>query len=104
MHPTHITFFERFENDIVSGKKVITLRDESESHYQPNTRVTVGTLETDRHFGALDILSVEPILFADLDESHAEQENMTLETLKTVIQDIYPGIEQLYVITYRYVK
>ncbi len=104
MQPTHMTFFERFEDDIVSGKKVITLRDESESHYVPNTRVTVGTLETDRHFGHLDILSVTPIAFDDLSEIHAKQENMTLETLKEVIQSIYPGIRELFVIEYCYVK
>ncbi len=104
MQPTHMTFFERFESDIVSGKKVITLRDESESHYVPNTQVTVGTLETNRHFGKLDILSVTPIAFDDLNEIHAKQENMTLETLKTVIQEIYPNIRELFVIEYRYVK
>nr|WP_246225571.1 N(4)-acetylcytidine aminohydrolase [Vibrio agarilyticus] len=98
-----MTFFGRFEADILSGKKTITIRDESERDYVPGTTVNVFTLEEHREFCRLEILSVEPILFHDLDETHAEQENMTLETLKEVIQSIYPGIEQLYVVTFKLV-
>ncbi|MFA0026871.1 ASCH domain-containing protein, partial [Vibrio sp. 10N.261.49.A5] len=31
------------------------------------------------------------------------QENMTLDVLKDVIQDIYPGISELYVVSYELV-
>lgn len=101
--PTTMTFFERFEADILSGKKTITIRDESEKYYQPGTVVNVSTLESGREFCSLKILSVTPVLFADLDDFHAQQENMTLLELKRVIQDIYPGIEQLYVVQYELV-
>lgn len=101
--PTNMTFFERFEADILSGKKTITIRDESEKNYQPGSTVTVSTLEGEREFCSLHILSVEPIFYNDLTEFHAEQENMTLPELKAVIHDIYPGIEQLYVINYELV-
>lgn len=50
----------------------------------------VSTLEQGRVFCNLKIVSVEPILFDDLGEFHAQQENMTLQVLKDVIQDIYP--------------
>jgi len=95
-----ITFFERFEADILSGKKTITLRDESEKNYTPNTLVQVSTYEDDRWFCALKIISVEAVAFNELSEFHAQQENMTLPELKAVIQDIYPGIEHLYMISY----
>ncbi|TOO01531.1 ASCH domain-containing protein, partial [Vibrio parahaemolyticus] len=36
-HPTKITFFEFLTPLITSGQKTITIRDESESHYVPNT-------------------------------------------------------------------
>lgn len=98
--PTEITFFERFETDICSGKKTITIRDESESHYQPGSVVQVTTLETRRPFGRLSIDSVTPVQFSELSELHAQQENMTLDELKAVIQAIYPGIEQLFVISF----
>ena len=37
--PTDITFFERLIPSILAGIKVITIRDEAESHYKPNTIV-----------------------------------------------------------------
>jgi len=95
-----MTFFERFEADILCDKKVITIRDASESYYQVGSVVNVSTFETGRYFCQLRILSVEPIAFSSLDEEHAKQENMTLPELKDVIRDIYPGIETLFVITY----
>lgn len=101
--PTEMTFFERFEADIISGKKTITLRDKSESDYVPNTIVEVKTLEQARFFCRLKILNVEPILFTELNDFHAKQENMTLPELNAVIQDIYPGIQQLYMISYELV-
>ncbi|GAB6263701.1 N(4)-acetylcytidine aminohydrolase [Photobacterium sp. 53610] len=100
---TTMTFFARFEADILSGRKTITIRDVSESHYVPGSVVQVSTLEEGRDFCRLEILSVEPILFQDLSEFHARQENMTLAELKTVIREIYPDDDQLYVITYRLV-
>jgi uncharacterized protein YqfB (UPF0267 family) len=103
-HPTTMTFFERFEDDILSGKKTITLRDESEKYYQPNTRVAVSTLEDGRFFCQLEIISVEPILFTEISDFHAQQENMTLPELKAVIQEIYPGIKQLYVVSYKLIR
>ncbi|KDM90325.1 N(4)-acetylcytidine aminohydrolase [Photobacterium galatheae] len=101
--PTTMTFFARFEADILSGRKTITIRDVSESHYVPGSVVQVSTLEEDRDFCRLEILAVEPILFQDLSDFHARQENMTLAELKTVIREIYPDDDQLYVITYRLV-
>ncbi len=96
-----ITFYEVFEPLILSGKKTITIRDESESHYLPNSKVEVFTLETDRKFCDIEILSVEPVLFDELNEFHAQQEFIKLPRLKEIIRDIYPDIEQLYVISYK---
>lgn len=101
MYLTEMTFFERFERDILSGKKTITIRDEAEKNFQPGSVVPVSTLEQGRGFCRLRIESVVPIQFDDLTHSHAEQENMTLPELKSVIQEIYPGIQQLYVITFQ---
>ncbi|MGF1716586.1 N(4)-acetylcytidine aminohydrolase [Photobacterium chitinilyticum] len=99
--PTVMTFFERFEADILAGKKTITIRDESENNYVPGTVVNVSTFEDGREFCRLEILSVEPILFDELSDFHAEQENMSLPVLKEVIQEIYPGIKQLFVVSYK---
>ncbi|WPC72997.1 N(4)-acetylcytidine aminohydrolase [Vibrio porteresiae] len=100
----HITFFERFTTDILAGKKVITIRDESEKDYQTGDIVTVATFEENRYFCTIEIESVNPVKFAELTEFHAQQENMTLPELKAVIHDIYPGIEALYVLTFHLVN
>ncbi|MDP8079824.1 N(4)-acetylcytidine aminohydrolase [Phocoenobacter skyensis] len=96
-----ITFFERFEQDILSSKKTITIRDKAESYFKPNQILEVFTNETDRFFAKIQVSSVTPILFEQLNEEHAKQENMTLEQLKTVIRDIYPNDNEFFVIEYK---
>ena len=99
-----ITFFERFETDILSGKKTITIRDESEKDYAANSIVQVSTFENNRWFCALKIKNVVAIDFNQLSYFHANQENMTLPRLQAVIQKIYPNVESLYVISYEMVS
>ena len=95
-----ITFFQRFQDDILSRKKTITIRDSSERHYQHGSIVEVFTLEEKEWFCQIKILAIERIMFADLDEVHAKSENMTLEELRETICKIYPGTEELFVISY----
>ncbi|GAB1437585.1 N(4)-acetylcytidine aminohydrolase [Providencia sp.] len=101
--PTTITFFERLLPLVVSGEKVITIRDESESHYVPGSIVKVYALETNEYYTEIEILSVKPIRYDDISEYHAKQEAMTLDMLKKLIREIYPTEQSLYVITYRLV-
>ncbi|WP_022941987.1 N(4)-acetylcytidine aminohydrolase [Psychromonas hadalis] len=98
---TEMTFFECFEADILSGKKTITIRDESEKNFIKNSVVQVSTYETGRWFCELVIKGVEPITRGQLSEFHAKQENMSLDKLKSVIDDIYPNVKSLYVISYQ---
>ncbi|MDA8621541.1 N(4)-acetylcytidine aminohydrolase [Psychrosphaera sp.] len=99
--PKDITFFERFEKDILNGNKTITIRDAAESHFKVGSEVQASTFEDNRWFCALNVLSVTPIKVDDLSGVHARQENMTLTELKSVIEDIYPGITDLYVIEFK---
>lgn len=99
--PDTITFFERLLPLVVSGEKVITIRDKSESHYVPGTNVKVYALETGKYYTDIKILSVEPIFYDDISEYHAQQEAMSLETLKKLIKEIYPTEQSLFVITYQ---
>lgn len=100
MDLTEITFFERFEADIVSGKKTITIRDKSESNFVKNTIVKVATFESGRKFCDIRIKDVQPIERYQLSDFHAQQENMTLKQLNQVIDEIYPNVKSLYVISY----
>ncbi|MGR6980179.1 N(4)-acetylcytidine aminohydrolase [Testudinibacter sp. P27/CKL/0425] len=103
MPPTQITFFQRFEADILSGRKTITIRDHAESHYLPGTVVEVLTNETQRWFANIRIESVTPIQIDQLNEQHAQQENMSLSELKQVIRQIYPHETALWVIAFQLV-
>ncbi len=96
-----ITFYQRFEADILSGKKTITIRDKSEKDFIPETKVEALTHEEGRAFGFLKILSVEPIQINFLNDSHAQQENMSLIELKSTIQSIYPNTQQLFIIAFQ---
>ena len=98
---TEITFFERFEEDILAGKKTITIRDESENNFIKNTLVEVSTYETGRHFCQILIKDVQPIQKESLSGFHAKQENMSLNELKQVIDEIYPNVKSLFVISYQ---
>ncbi|HDR1021335.1 TPA: ASCH domain-containing protein [Pasteurella multocida] len=98
-----ITFFTRFEQDIVAGRKTITIRDKSESYFQPNQVLAVYTNETDRFFANIKVLSVTPIHFNELSEQHAQQENMTLPELRQVIKEIYPQDEWFWVMEFELV-
>ncbi|MCG2879477.1 ASCH domain-containing protein, partial [Obesumbacterium proteus] len=40
-----ITFYRRFEADILSGKKTITIRDSSESHFEKGELLSVSRYE-----------------------------------------------------------
>ena len=45
MQPNDITFYQRFEADILAGRKTITIRDKSESHFKAGGILRVGRFE-----------------------------------------------------------
>ena len=98
------TFFGRFVADIQSGRKTITIRDESEANWQPGQRLALFTNPEHQPFGAMEVLSVTPLAFDDLTDEHARQENMTLAELKAVIRDIYSALPPLYVIEFKLIE
>ena len=92
MQPNDITFFQRFQDDILAGRKTITIRDESESHFKTGD---------DGYFCTIEVTATSTVTLDTLTEKHAEQENMTLTELIKVIADIYPGQTQFYVIEFK---
>ena len=95
-----ITFYQRFETDILSGRKTITIRDKSESHFKAGDILRVGRFEDDQYFCTIEVLSVSPITLDELTEQHAKQENMTLVELREVIKTIYPNESEFWVIEF----
>lgn len=91
MQSNDITFYQSFEADILAGRKTITIRDKSESHFKAGDILRVGRFEDNQYFCTIEVLSVSPITLDELTEQHAMQENMRLDKLKEVIREIYPN-------------
>ena len=100
MQLNNITFYQRFEADILSGRKTTTIRDKSESHFKAGDILRVGRFEDNQYFCTIEVLSVSPITLDELTEQHAKQENMGLDELKDVIRGIYPSESRFYVIKF----
>ncbi|MDO4626496.1 MAG: N(4)-acetylcytidine aminohydrolase [Pasteurellaceae bacterium] len=99
-----ITFFQRFEADILAKRKTITIRDKSESHFKIGDILAVGRFEDEQYFCTIKVLNVSPITLDKLTQIHAKQENMTLNELKSVIQEIYPNEQEFYVIEFELIS
>ncbi|WP_077465403.1 N(4)-acetylcytidine aminohydrolase [Rodentibacter sp. Ppn85] len=97
-----MTFYQRFEADILAGRKTITIRDKSESHFKTGDILRVGRFEDNQYFCTIEVLSVLSITLDELTEQHAKQENMTLRELKEVIRRIYPNEDRFYIIKFNY--
>lgn len=96
-----ITFYQRFEADILAGRKTITIRDKSESHFKAGDILRVGRFEDNQYFCTIELLSVSLIMLDNLTEQHAAQENMSLAELKEVIRGIYPSEDKFYIIHFK---
>ncbi|MXF47163.1 ASCH domain-containing protein [Raoultella sp. Lac2] len=101
MQPNDITFFQRFQDDILAGRKTITIRNAAESHFKTGDVLLVGRYEDDGYFCTISVTATSTVTLDSLTERHAEQENMTLAQLRQVITAIYPGEEQFYVIEFK---
>ncbi|UAN37125.1 N(4)-acetylcytidine aminohydrolase [Enterobacter asburiae] len=101
MQPNDITFFQRFQDDILAGRKTITIRDKSESHFKTGDILRVGRYEDNGYFCTIEVTGTSTVTFDTLTQKHAEQENMTLDALKSVIAEIYPRQNQFYVIDFK---
>ena len=95
-----ITFYQRFEADILAGRKTITIRDKSESHFKAGDILRVGRFEDNQYFCTIEVLRVSPITLDELTEQHAKQENMTLVELREVIKTIYPNENEFFMINF----
>ena len=101
MQSNDITFYQRFEADILAGRKTITIRDKSESHFKAGDILRVGRFEDNQYFCTIELLSVSPITLDELTEQHAAQENMGLDELKEVIRGIYPSEDKFVLINFK---
>ncbi|MBV8041794.1 N(4)-acetylcytidine aminohydrolase [Pluralibacter sp.] len=101
MAPNDITFFQRFQDDILAGRKTITLRDASESHFKTGDVLRTGRYEDNGYFCTIEVIGTSTVTLDTLTDTHAQQENMTRSELRAVIEAIYPGQNQFYVIEFK---
>jgi uncharacterized protein YqfB (UPF0267 family) len=80
MQPNDITFFQRFQDDILAGRKTITIRDAAESHFKAGDVLRVGRYEDDGYFCTIRVVATSTVTLDTLNERHAQQENMTLRS------------------------
>ncbi len=99
-----LAFSEQFKQDILSKKKTITIRDENEKNYKVGMVVSVVSSKGNIQFCRAKILSVTPVKYSELNEEHAQKENMSLEQLREVLKGFYPETEQLYAIEFLYMS
>ena len=97
----NITFYQHFEADILAGRKTITIREKSESHFKAGDILRVGRFEDNQYFCTIEVLSVSPITLDELTEQHAKQENMGLDELKEMIRSIYPSEGEFWLIQFK---
>ncbi|MBZ7359121.1 N(4)-acetylcytidine aminohydrolase [Klebsiella grimontii] len=100
MQPNNITFFQRFQDDILAGRKTITIRDAAESHFKAGDVLRVGRYEDDGYFCTIRVVATSTVTLDTLNERHAQQENMTLPQLREVIAEIYPEEKLFYVLEF----
>ena len=100
MQPNNITFFQRFQDDILAGRKTITIRDAAESHFKAGDVLRVGRYEDDGYFCTIRVVATSTVTLDTLNERHAQQENMPLPQLREVIAEIYPEEKLFYVIEF----
>ncbi|EPF7335473.1 N(4)-acetylcytidine aminohydrolase [Escherichia coli] len=65
MQPNDITFFQRFQDDILAGRKTITIRDESESHFKTGDVLRVGRFEDDGYFCTIEVTATSTVTLDD---------------------------------------
>ncbi|KAF2070570.1 hypothetical protein CYY_008117 [Polysphondylium violaceum] len=99
-----ITFYSRFEADILAKKKTITIRNHRESHFQSGDIVDVSRYEDHQYFCTIEIKNITPTKLDQLTEQHAQQENMSLEQLVEIITKIYPNQTDFFVIEFTVIE
>ena len=101
MQLNDITFYQRFEADILARRKTITIRDKSESHFKAGDILRAGRFEDNQYFCTIEVLSVSLITLDKLTEQHAAQENMSLVELRKVIKAIYPSESEFFILKFK---
>ncbi len=91
MH-ANMTFRRRLKNHILSGNKTATIRNKEDSDYYTGQVVEALTHEDGEKICRIQIISIEPVQYGELNRRHAKAEYLPFVfILKRIIRKIYPG-------------
>lgn len=97
-----ISFYKKLVPLILSGKKTGTIRDKSESHYEPGQILDAITNEENKRFCQIEVLNIEKVAIDELNRSHAKAEGfLFVFPLKRVVRKIYSKESELYFIGFK---
>lgn len=63
------SLFSTFRDDILAGRKTITIRDESESHFKTGDVLRVGRFEDDGYFCTIEVTATSTVTLDTLTEN-----------------------------------
>ncbi len=99
-----LSFYDALLPAVLSGKKTISIRSRKGLLYEPGTVVELCSHSTGQCFGTLIITAVEPLHYQQINETHAQLEQMSLVALRLLIKKIYPDTEHLSVISFKLIQ
>lgn len=97
-----VGFKEKNREKILSGEKIITIRNKSEAHFKKGDVLEAVTYDDDTKtiFANLEVDLVKRVTLDSLPERYAKYYGVTLEELVAKLKDRYPEEEELYVIMF----
>ncbi len=97
-----VGFKEKNKEKILSGEKIITIRNKSEAHFKKGDLLEAVVYEdnTKDIFATLEVDLVKPVTRDTLTERYAKYYGVTLEELINKLSTRYPNDDELYVIMF----
>lgn len=97
-----VGFKEKNKEKILSGEKIITIRNKSEAHFKKGDLLEAVTYDdnTKTIFATLEVDLVKPVTRETLTERYAKYYGVSLEELVEKLSKRYPNDDELYVIMF----
>ncbi|MBF0714720.1 bis(5'-nucleosyl)-tetraphosphatase (symmetrical) YqeK [Gemelliphila palaticanis] len=97
-----VGFKEKNKEKILSGEKIITIRNKSEAHFKKGDLLEAVTYDdnTKTIFATLEVDLVKPVTRETLSERYAKYYGVALEELIDKLAKRYPDDDELYVIMF----
>lgn len=101
-----VGFKEKNKEKILSGEKIVTIRNKSEAHFKKGDILEAVTYDdsTQTIFARLEVDLVKAVNIETLPERYALYYGVTIEELKNKLKKRYPNDEELYIIMFHLIK